>query len=110
MLICLGKHHKFKQGEIKERRREAARLHIEMDRASLTKTVSSVTSTSDSNITSLADVFTVSFLRMNLANGWLYHSKRLLSTIRVQYLTSELYHQSVPVSNFAEPEIRLFPM
>jgi len=56
-LICLEKQHKFKQGKIKERRWEAAGLHIKTDCDS----------------------------------------------------TPELYHQSAPVSTFAEPGIRLFP-
>jgi len=56
-LICLEKQYKFKRGKIKERRWEAARLHIKMDCDS----------------------------------------------------TPELYHQSAPVSTFAEPRIKLLP-
>ena len=109
MLICLEKQHKFKQATIKERRSEAAGLHIKMDCDSLNKTGSCVASATGSNIISLSNVLSVSCLALKLANGWPYHSKRFLSIISLQYFTPDLYHQSAPVSTFAEPGIRLFP-
>jgi len=84
-------------------------LHITMGCDSLTKTGSCAASTIGSNITSLANVLSISCLAMKLANSWPYHSKRFLSIISLQHFTPELYHRSAPVSTFAEPRIRLFP-